>query len=226
MSINNNISSTIVKLDTEALITQADNIVKTCTGTNCNISTSTRLSITQNSSFLAQEQFEETIRFLSISRSSVLGRQIYEAYINLGAAVASVYNFQCGNNTVTSSTCVPNAISVITAQNELQSLLLTPITNNTKHVAVLTLISFLIFISISLFFLFLILGLFEYLIEVVVEERVERTLQVQPVQPAQVQPVQVQPIQQPSQEQPIPQPQPIQESIVATPASPFISDNA
>src|SRR5947208_4321077 len=161
------LATTIVRLDTQALINEADNIVKSCSGTNCNTSNAVRTSITESLSFLAQQQSNATLRYLSISSSSVLGRQIYEAYLDLSASVSSVYNFQCGNNTITSSTCVPNALPVITAQNNLQTLLVTPAINNAKHIAVLSLTAFLLILTFGMFIFFLFIGLFEYLVEVV-----------------------------------------------------------
>jgi len=168
-SLGTDTATTIVETDTATLIVQADNIVKGCTGTNCNTSDTIRTSITQNSSILAQNQATATLVLLSIPTSSVLGRQIYEAYLNLGAAVASVYNFQCGDNTTTSSTCVPNASSVKDAQNSLQSLLVQPATNQANHIIVLSILLAIGIIAFILFFIFLIIGLFEKLFEAPVE---------------------------------------------------------
>jgi hypothetical protein len=198
-SIGNDTAATIVETDTLALIARADNIVKNCTGTNCNVSDVTRTSITQNLSKLAQEQSMATLILLSISTSSIIGREIYEAYLNLGAAVASVYNFQCGNN-VNNTTCVTNATSVKTAQNNLENLLVQPATNEANHIVVVSILLIIGIIAFILFFIFLIIGLFEtmfeasaagaaYASQLQTQEQPTTIQLVQPVQPVQIQPV-------------------------------------
>ena len=158
-------AATIVHTDTLAMIFQADNIVRACTGTNCNVSPSTRTTITQQLSMLAQDQATATLFLLSIPSSSVLGRNIYEAYLDLGAAVASVYNFQCGDVTVNSTNCVTNASSVQTAQSNLQNLLITPAINETNHILILSILFSITIITSILFFIFLIIGLFQRMFE-------------------------------------------------------------
>jgi hypothetical protein len=163
--IGNNTAATIVETDTLALIERADNIIRSCTGTNCNVSEATRTTITQQLSLLAQDQAKSTLILLSIPLSSVFGRNIVNSYMNLGAAVASVYNFQCGNNTVNSTRCVTNASSVQAAQNNLQFLLVQPAENEFHHVIVLSILLIIAIIAFILFFIFLIIGLIEKMLE-------------------------------------------------------------
>lgn len=159
-SIGNTTAAAIVDTDTLQLISQADSIVQSCTGgTGCNTSLATRTSITENLSKTAQTQANNTLRVLSISPYSVLGRNIYNGYIELGAAVSSVYNYQCGNSTVNSTTCVTNASSVHTAQDNLQSLLSQPAIDDTKHIIILSILLCIAVTAFILFFVFLIIGL-------------------------------------------------------------------
>lgn len=154
-------ASAIVDTDTLALIAQADVIVRNCSGPNCNVTTSTRQAITQQLSELSQQQARGTLTILAVPTSSVLGRQITEAYINLGAAVSSVYNFQCGTTTVNSTTCVTNAAAVQSAQNTLESLLVQPAANEANHVVVLSILAVVGIVAFLLFFIFLLIGLVE-----------------------------------------------------------------
>ena len=159
-SIGNTTAAAIVDTDTLQLITQANFIVQSCIGgPGCNTTPETRTSITENLSKTAQEEANETLRLLSIPPSSVLGRNIYNGYIDLAAAVASVYNYQCGNNTVNSTACVTNATSVQTAQDNLQSLIEQPAIDNTKHIIILSILLCIGIIAFILFFVFLIIGL-------------------------------------------------------------------
>lgn len=219
------IATTIVTNDTSALVSQADNIVRGCTGLNCNTSIATRTSITQNSSRLAQEQSRSTLSALGIPSSSTLGRQIYEGYLELGAAVASVYNFQCGNSTVNSLTCVSNASSVQTAQINLVSLLSEPISNDINHITALSILSTITLIAFIVFFIFFMISIAESL------EETPKYILTKPIvaQPIIVQPIVAQPMVNPvMQVTPIAtQPQyidpvvPINNPPIATPASPY-----
>lgn len=164
-NLGHDTAATIVETDTLALIAEADSVVQSCTGPNCNVSQDIRNTINQNVSQLAQEQSNLTLSALSIPSSSVLGRQIYTAYVNLGAAVASVYNFQCGDTITNSTTCVLNASSVQTAQNNLQSLLNQPTQNEINHLIILSILAIIALIAFILFFIFLIIGLFEKMFE-------------------------------------------------------------
>lgn len=157
----NDTANTIVTNDTQSLINQADNIVRSCTGTNCNTSITTRRSITENSSLLAQQQSTNTLSSLGISSSSVLGRQINDAYLDLGSSVSSVYNYQCGNSTVNSTQCVTSASSVNEAQNNLESLLTQPASDNTTNIVVVSILASIGLIFFILFVVFLIIGFVE-----------------------------------------------------------------
>jgi hypothetical protein len=150
--------------DTTALISQANIIVQACTGTNCNVSQETRRAITEKLSILAQEQSDTTLFLLGIPKSSVIGRNIYESYLNLGAAVSSVYNFQCGNNVTNSYTCVPNSNNVKLAQDSLQTLISQPAQNEIHHITILSILMSIAIIALILFFVFLIIGMIETLI--------------------------------------------------------------
>lgn len=153
--------NTIVNTDTHSLIAEADNIVRSCTGTNCNTSDMVRTHITKRLSELAQDQSAAVLILLSVPSSSTLGRSIYESYLNLGAAVASVYNFQCGNNITNSNTCVSTASSVLIAQSNLENLLIQPTTNQINHIVILSILFSIAIISLLIFFIFFIIGLFE-----------------------------------------------------------------
>lgn len=217
--IGNDAAATIVETDTLAMIAEADSIVKSCTGPNCNISTNTRTTITRQLSTLAQNQAQATFALLSIPSSSVLGRNIYNAYLDLGSAVSSVYNFQCGNNTANSTNCVTNASSVQTAQNNLQQLLVQPAVNEANHVIILSILLGIGIIAFILFFIFLIIGLFEKMLEAPelgasYMQHIQQQTQVPILQP---QPITTQLIQTSSN----PVTSVSQPSQVAVPASPF-----
>lgn len=164
--IGSETAKTIVNTDTLTLIERANIIVIGCTGTNCNVSDSTRRIIKQELSTLSQEQSNATLTLLSLTPSSTLSRNINDAYINLGAAVSSVYNFQCGNITVNATNCVTNASSVQIAQNNLESLLVQPATNEINHIVVLSILFIVAMIAFLLFFIFLLIGLIEGIIEI------------------------------------------------------------
>jgi hypothetical protein len=159
--LGNATAVTIVNTDTLALIDRANTIVNACTGTNCNVSESTRREITQQLSTLSQQQTNATLTLLSIPSTSVLARNINDSYLNLSAAVSSVYNFQCGDNTMNATNCVTNASSVQVAQNNLESLLIQPATNETNHILVLSILFGITILTIFLFFIFLIVGMIE-----------------------------------------------------------------
>lgn len=159
-SIGNDTASSIVTTDTNALISQADSIIRACIGVNCNTSAATRTQITQQSSTLAQQQANNTLTTLGVPRNSILGRNINVAYLNLGSAVASVYNFQCGDSTANSNSCVSNASTVKDAQDTLRSLLTSPSTNDASNAIVISILSIVGFTSIMLFFIFLFIGIF------------------------------------------------------------------
>lgn len=154
-------ANAIVTNDTNALISQANTIVDGCTGTNCNTSDAIRTQITQQLSILAQNQSSNTLSSLSISSLSPLGREIYESYLNLGSSVASVYNFQCGDNPANSFTCVNNASIVQTSQNNLQQLLNQPANNKRNNIIISSVLIAIIVVLVSIFFIYLLIGLFD-----------------------------------------------------------------
>jgi len=158
-SVGNDTTTTIVTSDTMELINQADSIVKSCTGVNCNTSPATRQSITQKLSSTAQAQANSVMSAFSIATSSVVGRNIFNGYIDLAAAVSSTYNYQCGTTTVNSVNCVTSADSVQTAQNNLESLLLEPITNDSAHIIILSILIVIGIISFILFLVFMLVWL-------------------------------------------------------------------
>ncbi|CAH6420052.1 Hypothetical protein HVR_LOCUS1083 [uncultured virus] len=164
-SIGTSTANTIVDTDTLELVSEADNIVRSCSGTNCNFSSATQTQITQKLSTTAQEQADATLLLFSIPNNSVVGRNIYNGYLNLGSAVSSTYNYQCGATTVNSVNCVTSASSVQAAQNNLQSLLTEPAINNTNHIIILSILFGIAVIAFILFFVFLIIGLFEFLVK-------------------------------------------------------------
>lgn len=157
--IGTDTAAAIVQTDTLQLIDKADSIVRSCTGTNCNTSLVTQTAIKQELSILAQQQAEQTQRFLSIPENSVIGRTVYEDYLNLGAAVAAVYNYQCGANTVISQTCVTSSTTVQNAQNILEMTLLQPAQTEGSHIVISALLFSVILVCAFLFFIFLLIGL-------------------------------------------------------------------
>ena len=159
-SIGNSAASAIVEADTLQLISQADSIVQSCVGgPGCNTSPQTRALIKQTLSETAQADARETLRLLSVPASSVTGRNIYDGYIALAASVSSVYNYQCGDDTTKSTSCVTNSTSVQTAQDNLQSLISQPSIDNTKHIIVLSILLSIAVIAFILFFVFFVIGL-------------------------------------------------------------------
>ena len=70
--LGNNAASALVELNTLGLVAEADNIVSNCTGPNCNVSESTRATITQNLSKVAQIQASGTLLTFFISSSSAM----------------------------------------------------------------------------------------------------------------------------------------------------------
>jgi len=157
-SIGANFARTIVTTNTTDLINLANDIVTSCTGPNCNVSDSTRTSITQQLSLLSQKQSDDTIVILSIPKSSTTARNIYNSYLNLAASVSSVFNYQCGDTTNNSS-CITNSSSVISAQDSLVSILTQPATNEFNHITVIAILLSVTFIAILFFLIFLLVGL-------------------------------------------------------------------
>src|SRR5579871_2909879 len=165
-SIGNDTASAIVTTDTVELINQANSIVMGCSGTNCNTSSQTQNSIIQQLSTMAQSQANYTINILNIPVTSPAARNIYNNYINLGAAVAFTYNYQCGATTLNSTNCVENATTVQLAQDSLANALVEPTTNFTNHVTILSILAIIGVIALFIFFIFIIVGIVESLFEV------------------------------------------------------------
>lgn len=158
-SIGNNTAEVIVDTDTVELIAQADSIVQSCTGLNCNISPDTQNKITQNLSSTAQTQANDAIKVLSIPPSSILARDVFDGYIELATAVSSTYNYQCGATTVNSASCVTSSSSVQSAQNNLVSLLSPPAEADVNHIVIVSILMAIAVTAFILFFVFLIIGL-------------------------------------------------------------------
>lgn len=159
--IGTDTATAIVQTDTLSLINKANSIVTACTGTNCNTSVTTRSTITRELSTLSQSQSTSTQQLLSIPPNSIIGRNIYESYLNLGATVAAVYNFQCGNTIQTNSTCVIDSTAVKTAQANLEALLIEPSQTAGSHALIIGMLAVLVFLFAVLFFIFFTIGLFE-----------------------------------------------------------------
>lgn len=162
-SIGNDTAASIVTNDTNALINKANQIVLACRGTNCNTSPETRQAITQQLSTLSQSQAFHTMNILDVPHNSVIGRNIFNSYINLAAVVAATYNYQCDDNTVSGPSCVLQSTSVITAKNNLQSLLVEPASNNVINISAISILSVVAIIAGILFIIFLILGIAEHM---------------------------------------------------------------
>lgn len=162
-SLGESTASTIVTADTYALISLADEIVRDCKGVNCNTSLATQTAIKQQLSTLSQQLSSDTLYELSVPTSSTTGRKIYNAYLDLGSAVASVYSFQCGATTVNSTSCVSNADAVKTAQKNLRDLLVEPATNEVNHAISLSILAVIGLICLVLFIIFMIIGYVEYI---------------------------------------------------------------
>lgn len=160
MSLGTATAVSIVNVDTLSLIARANEIVQNCTGTNCNTSPETQRQINEQLSALAQSQATSTQSLLSVPSTSVVGRNIYESYLNLAAVVAATYNYQCGANITNSVTCVTNASAVQTAQQNLKTVLLQPAQTGANHVVVIILLISLMLLGFLLFFIFFTIGLF------------------------------------------------------------------
>ncbi len=164
------IAHSIVETDTNALINLANEITMSCTGTNCNVSDTNRTAITRQLSILAQQQSNDVLILLSVPASSIIGRQIYESYLNLGSAVSSAYNYQCGDNVNTSFVCVNNSTSVEIAQKNLEYVLTQPTQNQVNHITVLSILFVIALITSFLFFVFFLIGFSEMIYDIITPE--------------------------------------------------------
>lgn len=150
----------LVQNNTNSLISQANTIVSQCSGPNCNTSSATQTLIYESLSSSAQTMSYETIINYSIPQNTVIARRILQGYIDLAAAVATVYSFQCGAQT-TNNNCVIHASSVIQAQNHLITILVIPINDYQSYVAMTSLLSIMSVILGIMIFIFIIFGIFE-----------------------------------------------------------------
>lgn len=164
--MSNGTVTNIVTADTNQLIDLANSIIQQCNYPNCSISPATQTKITQSLSTLSQHQATTTLNSFAIPISSVPGRNIFNGYLDLGSAVSSTYLYQCGSTTINSTTCVNNASNVKIAQRNLEELLTEPVTNEGNYLIGLSILASLAVITIMLFLIFLILGIFESLLPV------------------------------------------------------------
>lgn len=163
-NVSSTTASTIVTTVTSLLITEANNIVANCVGTNCNTSEETQSLIVNNLNRLAVQESEQTLFFLSIPSNSQLGVEIANAYQNLASSVSASYNFSCGNIIFTSFPCILSSSAVAESQSRLRQLILPPITELINRnmimgflggIIVIFFFSFVIFLIIFLFYLLL-----------------------------------------------------------------------
>lgn len=160
-SFGNDTASAIVVTDTIELINQADSIVSSCTGTNCNTSPQTQTSIIQQLSSTAQSQANTTINLLGVPATSITARNIRDGYLNLGSTVAFSYNYQCGATTVGSTSCVENSTTVQSAQDNLANILLEPSTTYASNIIILGILAAIGIIAFFIFFIFFIIAIVE-----------------------------------------------------------------
>lgn len=151
----------IVTSDTNQLIDSANSIILQCNFPGCTTSPITHTKINQSLSTLSQLQAQTTLNSFAIPTSSITGRNIFNAYLDLGAAVSSTYIYQCGSIPNKSTTCVNNASNVKTSQQTLKSLLIEPVTNESNYLVGLSVLASVAVITLMLFLIFMILGLAE-----------------------------------------------------------------
>jgi hypothetical protein len=167
--LGNSTAETIVNENILELIYTANSIVSACTGPNCNVANSTQTKIKQQLSLVSQQQFETTLSLLSIPTSSIIAKEIFNAYLDLAASVSSVYNYQCGATINTSTECVTNSSSVKSSQYRLQQLLTIPAINQVNHITIVSILSTIAFVAMLLFLILFLLGLIESLFNVISE---------------------------------------------------------
>ena len=110
---------------------------------------------------MAQSQAKIFLGEFKVPQSSVLGRQIWDGYLNLGAAVAAVYNYECGDLIPNSFSCTNDKIAVVKAQLNLETLMTPIIQNNVTTILVIAILWILFGISILCFMVFLFFGIIE-----------------------------------------------------------------
>lgn len=160
----------IVVTDTNQLIDRADSVIQQCNYPGCSQSPATQTKITQSVSRLSQEQAVITLNAFAIPISSVPGRNIFDAYQNLGSAVSSTYLYQCGSTTINSNACVNNVDRVKVAQQNLEDLLVGPVTAESNYLIGLSVLASLAVIMMMLFLIFILIGIFASLSTVPPEE--------------------------------------------------------
>jgi hypothetical protein len=159
-----NYLNSTVKALTYEMIYDANQIVLNCTGTNCNTSVQTQDEIFQELEELAQTRSSQVTSALGISETAPQRAEIDQAFINLGAAVAGAYNYQCGNLVPGSFACVDSSTAVIATADHLNELLAAPTKNRTNNLIILGTLSGLTALIIILFIVFLIILLFNMLV--------------------------------------------------------------
>jgi hypothetical protein len=162
--MGNTSAYSVVTAATTELIAKADSIVLLCTGSNCNVSNSTTEKIKQQLSILSQSQASNTLKILTIPISSVVGNNIFNGFLDLGAAVSSTYSYQCGAS-ITSNLCVYNGNAVVIARNNLIQLIEDPINKSINNIINLSIIFGIVVILLFLFLIFLVVGTIEFIAE-------------------------------------------------------------
>lgn len=158
----NRFISEIINNDTINLVNKANEIVLSCTGTNCNTSPETKRNVTVELSQLSQQQANNLARIFELSNNSILAREIYTGYINLSMNVSQQYNYGC-NNTTQNNNCTLLSSNVIRSQEELRNLLEEPAEAISKHFLVIYVILIIAMILLFLFFISIIIGLIKLL---------------------------------------------------------------
>jgi hypothetical protein len=235
MGLSQTSAATIVRLATNDLIAKADSIVAVCLGPSCNVSPATTLKIKQDLSTLAQSQANLTLRGLGLNQSTVIAFQIKRGYLELGAAVAATYSYQCGASIVSGNSCTFNGSNVVAARHNLEGLLNQAIGVDINRIIVISLMAAAAIIFVALFLIFVIVGSVEFVLEAGLR-RNKTVTQIQPLEP--VPNITSTPTPQPNMESPpapsVPTPPPtsiamdspppvLPSDFVPTPASPLSS---
>ena len=160
------LAASIVTDATYALIAAADVIVFACLGPGCNTSPRVTLQIKEQLSSLSQDQARLTLTTFFVPLTTPISAQIYTGYLDLGAAVASSYSYQCGASTTTGGPCTFNSANVAAARANLETLIGTVITVDTSRVVTTSFLILGVIIFLILFIIFLSVGLIELLAEI------------------------------------------------------------
>ncbi len=147
----------IVQKDTNILIEQADDIVKSCSGTNCNTSSETTTKIRNDLNSSALNMAHVTINLLNININTEIAQNIITGYNTLSANISTAYTYQCGA-VVPGNTCVNNSLSVQAAQLSLSSTIEPAYNANFENMIILCALASIIIICTMLFFAFFSVG--------------------------------------------------------------------